>query len=93
MELDCHGGEFCAEQKRGLTRREFIAVVGTVTGGLALGFPKREIAAAEEPSPVTHVAVTLSVNGKRHDLNFDPRITLLDLLREDFGPYRNKKRM
>ena len=78
--------EIGGDQKRGLTRREFIAVVGTVTGGLALGFPRSEIAAeAQEPFPATRVAVTVRVNGKKHELRIDPCITLLDLLREDLG--------
>src|SRR5437763_1532413 len=92
METEAHGCESCDDQKRGLTRREFIAVAGTVAAGLALEFPSHELAAApSEPSTSNIVPVSLTVNGKKHDLKLDPRITLLDLLREDLGLAGTKK--
>jgi xanthine dehydrogenase YagT iron-sulfur-binding subunit len=93
MEINAYGGGFCAgDQKRGLTRREFMAAIGVVTGGLALGFPAHDVAtAAPESSPAHLVAVSLTVNGKPHDLKLDPRVTLLDLLREDLGLPGTKK--
>jgi len=51
MEIDDHGSEFCPDENRGLTRREFIAVAGTVAGSLVLEFPDKDNAAsAPEPS-------------------------------------------
>jgi xanthine dehydrogenase YagT iron-sulfur-binding subunit len=37
------------------------------------------------------VALTLNVNGQRRSVSLDPRVTLLDLLRENFGLTGTKK--
>jgi xanthine dehydrogenase YagT iron-sulfur-binding subunit len=74
----------------GLTRREFIATVGMVTSGLVIGSPATEIA-TPAPEPANEVSVSLTVNGKKHDLKLDPRVTLLDLLREDLRLTGTKK--
>jgi xanthine dehydrogenase YagT iron-sulfur-binding subunit len=60
-----------------LTRREF---VGATVAAASLG-----ASAAEAAPPATaheRFACSLHVNGQRHDLHLEPRITLLDLLRE-----------
>ena len=38
-----------------------------------------------EPGSTNNEAVTLTVNGQRHALDLDPRVTLLDALREHLG--------
>src|SRR5262249_62195117 len=62
-----------------MTRRAF---VGTMTAGgvavTATSTPGR----AGGPLVETTSAVSLTINGQRHDLRLDPRVTLLDLLRE-----------
>jgi len=45
---------------------------------------------APPPAPGTE-AVTLQVNGQTHALRLDPRVTLLDALREDLGLTGTKK--
>lgn len=71
------------------SRREFISAVGIVTGAVAFGEPL--LARAAEPSGGNSISLALSVNGRQHHLSIDPRVTLLDLLREDLGLTGTKK--
>ncbi|MGF7208313.1 aerobic-type carbon monoxide dehydrogenase small subunit (CoxS/CutS family) [Skermanella aerolata] len=49
-----------------------------------------EIGQPDETADVA-VPVTLTVNGRRHDLMLDPRVTLLDALRNYVGFTGTKK--
>jgi xanthine dehydrogenase YagT iron-sulfur-binding subunit len=72
------------------TRREVVAAAATVPAAMAL--PPG--AAAQAPGAATAfapVAVSLTINGIRHDLTLDPRTTLLDLLREHLDLTGTKK--
>jgi xanthine dehydrogenase YagT iron-sulfur-binding subunit len=69
-----------------LTRRSFIEAAAVVSG-LALGAPALEAQA----SPASAIHYSLTVNEIRHDLTLDPRITLLDLLREHLHLTGTKK--
>jgi xanthine dehydrogenase YagT iron-sulfur-binding subunit len=69
------------------TRRGFLQSVGTATGALAVTAPALHAAPAAPPTPATPLRtpprpVALTVNGTRHDLLVEPRVTLLDALRE-----------
>lgn len=69
----------------GFSRRGFIRGVGL--GGGAVGATIFQSPAEAAPPPPAalgpgEVAITLSVNGKEHKLNVEPRVTLLDALRE-----------
>jgi xanthine dehydrogenase YagT iron-sulfur-binding subunit len=78
------------------TRRSFLAGIGaaglsaSAAAHLVADRPANTGAAADAPSgnkpaasaPEGTVAVRLSVNGQFHELNLDPRTTLLDALRE-----------
>jgi xanthine dehydrogenase YagT iron-sulfur-binding subunit len=73
-----------------VTRREFVIAVGTMTGAAAVGFPfLAQIAPMSAHSgdigAENLVPVKLQINGVTHELSLDPRITLLDLLRENLG--------
>ena len=81
------------------TRREFVgtAVVGgallstgllTVPGTVEAASPKP---ANVEGTPVAPVAIKLNVNGKEHALQVEPRVTLLDALRERLALTGTKK--
>ena len=74
-----------------LSRREFIG--SAVVAGGALGLAVLP-AAADEPggadTPLS-MSVTLNVNGRDHSLSLDPRVTLLDALREILGLTGTKK--
>jgi len=81
------------------TRREFVgtAVVGgaLLSTGL-LSVPDTAEAASPKPAsvegpPVAPVAIKLNVNGKEHMLEVEPRVTLLDALRERLGLTGSKK--
>src|SRR5438477_3705710 len=57
-----------------------------------LKFPCKDVdSSVPEQSLSNAVQVSLTVNGKKHDLKLYPRITLLDLLREDLGLPGTKK--
>jgi xanthine dehydrogenase YagT iron-sulfur-binding subunit len=77
------------------TRREFVAEAGIIAGGMALGFPVRangiSVAEVEEAPAAAAVPVELTINGQQHKLALDPRVTLLDLLRERLGLTGTKK--
>jgi len=60
-----------------VTRRAFLAtpaVLGAVT-----------TVAPAVAAPSGNVAIKLKVNGQQHSLSLEPRVTLLDALREDLG--------
>ena len=78
-----------------LTRRGFLCASAGAAGGAAV-YPA--IARAEPspplPAPVRTpdmVDIVLDVNGTRHPLSVEPRVTLLDALRERLGLYGTKK--
>src|SRR5579875_703590 len=73
-------------EKSALTRRDFLKGAGvTVSGGILVG---STVASAAPPGPETGfvgpgaVPITLRINGKSHKLNLEPRVTLLDVLRD-----------
>src|SRR2546428_10646916 len=77
-----------------LTRRDFLKGASVaVSGGLLVG----ERVAEASPSPTAGVlgpgpvAVTLRINGKAHKLNLEPRVTLLDTLRNHLDLTGGKK--
>ncbi len=74
-----------AAARERLTRRDFLKGAGvTVSGGLLVG---PAAAAGVPPKPAGEfvgpgeVPVTLRINGKSHKLSLEPRVTLLDALR------------
>ena len=82
-------------ERSALTRRDFLKGAGvTVSGGLLVGSTVASAApAASEagfvgPGPVP---ITLRVNGKVHKLNLEPRVTLLDALRDHLDITGSKK--
>ena len=63
-----------------LNRRDFVKTAGVLTGAVALGMPL--FAEGQLSGSIDTVPLELTVNGVRQNLSLDPRITLLDLLRE-----------
>jgi xanthine dehydrogenase YagT iron-sulfur-binding subunit len=64
------------------SRRQFFGQAAAVSAGVALTSPAVEaIAAVDAPAPGV-VEVAFKVNGERQKLSIDPRVTLLDALRE-----------
>jgi xanthine dehydrogenase YagT iron-sulfur-binding subunit len=73
----------------GLSRRRLLATSGAAT--LALASPPALVDATAETVSMQNKNVTLSVNGRQHALDLDPRTTLLDALREHLTLTGTKK--
>jgi len=69
-----------------VSRREFVGVA--LVGGAAAVLP-----AGAQPveAPGDSVSCTLTINGQEHQVRLDPRVTLLDLLRERLRMTGTKK--
>ncbi len=74
-----------------LSRRQFLqqAAAGSLAAAGAAGLSAAE--GAEKQSAPAVVPVALHVNGHKHELKLDPRVTLLDALREYIGVTGTKK--
>ena len=85
--------------RSGLTRREFVAAALGIALALALApgpagaleTTAPTLSVLPTPSSVGTVPVTLRVNGADHTLQIEPRVTLLDALRERIGLTGSKK--
>ena len=87
-------------KQKGFSRRSFLERMGVVGIATAAG-PLVSIATTEQvetsPSPSKPntvpgaVPITLKVNGTTHQLKLEPRVTLLDALRENLGLFGTKK--
>ena len=70
--------------KAGFSRRGFIRGVGLGSGAVGTGLLEREAVAAPAPANVAGpgpVAITLTINGKPVNVTVEPRVTLLDAMR------------
>ncbi|XHX78297.1 MAG: 2Fe-2S iron-sulfur cluster-binding protein [Stenomitos frigidus ULC029] len=83
--------------KRHKTRRNFLGQALTAAG-TAIAAPsllnQATVAQTAKPTPTIgqgEMAVTLSINGKQQTLAIEPRVTLLDALRERLGLTGSKK--
>lgn len=74
----------------GITRRQYLVTVTAVTGCITLdgAAGTSEAAPAEAAGEVN---VSLTINGQQHALRLDPRVTLLDLLRNELNLTGTKK--
>ena len=68
-----------------MSRRTFMESM--VAGGVVAALP----ASAETAEAIAAAQTTLTINGRRHELSLDPRVTLLDLLRERLDLTGTKK--
>jgi xanthine dehydrogenase YagT iron-sulfur-binding subunit len=75
--------ELPVKPKTGFSRRGFIGGVGLGGGAVGTGLLENEAIAAPAPavSGPGQVAITLTVNGKPLKLSVEPRVTLVDALR------------
>src|ERR1039457_4532264 len=73
-----------------ITRRECVTVLGAAAGSIAL--PAGAADTPPDTAPQTNtVPIALQVNRQQHSLQLDPRVTLLDLLREHLALTGTKK--
>ena len=76
----------------GATRRGFLQSAGALAGApLVIGQARAAQAEPETPPSAPPVALSLRVNGRNHALHVEPRVTLLDALRDDLGLTGTKK--
>ncbi|MGA8037334.1 MAG: 2Fe-2S iron-sulfur cluster-binding protein [Candidatus Acidiferrales bacterium] len=94
---------FERDPKSGITRRSLLSTVGAA--GIAVTASPMFAAATAVAEPIDiqekpqqqvteppgAIAVTLSINGKKHALRIEPRVTLLDCLRENLDLTGTKK--
>jgi xanthine dehydrogenase YagT iron-sulfur-binding subunit len=75
-----------------LSRRDFLhrAAAGSLAAAGLSAYPVAGAAPAQAERQDA-VSVTLQVNGQKHELKLDPRVTLLDALREHLGLTGTKK--
>src|SRR5579884_990048 len=78
-----------------ITRRNFVVGASLATAGWAAcgKFASTDVVEAAAPADAAAelVTVDLTINGTRRKLSLDPRVTLLDLLRENLGLTGTKK--
>jgi xanthine dehydrogenase YagT iron-sulfur-binding subunit len=73
------------EDHAGVSRRDFLKI-STITATVPLVAGPKTVLAADEHVPVYgpgKVPMALTVNGKRHNVQLEPRVTLLDALRDE----------
>ena len=75
----------------GATRRGFLQSAGALAGTPLIPAPSQAATAPSEPHPAPPVGLTLRVNGQAHALEVEPRVTLLDALRDHLGLTGTKK--
>ena len=101
--LSSQGAADASDDPLSLTRRGFLAgtsAVGVALFASQLVAPLQESFGAEDtpgggrfnlPTGAETVPLTLRINGKEHQLQIDPRVTLLDALRERLDLTGTKK--
>ena len=74
------------------TRRGFLQSAGALAGTpLVAGHAQAARPAPEAPPSAPPIGLTLRVNGQNHALHVEPRVTLLDALRDNLGLTGTKK--
>ncbi len=74
------------EDHAGVSRRDFLKISTISAAAVPLVAGKQTVLAAGEQVPVYgpgKVPIALMVNGKKYNLQLEPRVTLLDALRDD----------
>ena len=81
------------KDESGFNRRTFLKTVGA--GGVAVGVLSPSVADAQATNAVGPgaVPIQLTINGRAHKLEVEPRVTLLDALRDAAGHDRRQARM
>jgi xanthine dehydrogenase YagT iron-sulfur-binding subunit len=76
-----------SDQRRELNRRDFVKTAGAITGAAVVAAP----ASDAKNSLFSRVSMSIRINDKPYSFMVDPRMTLLDLLRETVGLTGTKK--
>jgi xanthine dehydrogenase YagT iron-sulfur-binding subunit len=94
MDTDDQNEIYKHKNADGVSRRSFLAHLGIAGIAAAMGTSSESAGGAEmvAASPIQGaISVSLMVNKKSHDLEIDPRTTLLDCLRENLNLTGTKK--
>jgi xanthine dehydrogenase YagT iron-sulfur-binding subunit len=75
----------------GMTRSEFVARTSVSALALQLSNGAAAVTAPTEPTAASAESVVLNVNGREHQVRLEPRVTLLDALRDRLGLTGTKK--
>ncbi len=81
------------DEQRGITRRVFVGYL-SVPAAVSLGVPVGADAATtmvQPEQPPQNINIVLNLNGAKHALSIDSRVTLLDALRDRIGLTGTKK--
>src|SRR5690349_2221004 len=73
------------EERPGVSRRDFLKISGIAAAAVPLVVEPKVVMAAGQEVPVYgpgKVPIELTVNGKKHAVQLEPRVTLLDALRD-----------
>ncbi len=74
------------DEQKGLSRRSFLKTTGAaVSAGVVSGAAAEMLSAQTPPKQIVgpgEVLITLRINGTAHNLSVEPRVTLLDALRD-----------
>lgn len=79
------------EPSAGATRRHFLRSAGALAGAPLVGCAEVAHPPSEPSAAAPEGPLQLQVNGQHHGLQLDPRVTLLDALREHLGLMGSKK--
>jgi xanthine dehydrogenase YagT iron-sulfur-binding subunit len=83
-----------SKKETGFSRRGFIRGVGLGGGALGTGILEKEAEAQQRAAGVVGpgpVPITLQINGKPYNISVEPRVTLLDALRDRLNMTGAKK--
>ena len=72
-------------------RRTFMGTMACAGAGMSLGAFAQATPPAAAPAKAQRAMITLHVNGTDHELDIEPRVTLLDALRDRVGLHGTKK--
>jgi xanthine dehydrogenase YagT iron-sulfur-binding subunit len=75
----------------GVTRRTFLKGATMLTGIALTGVPGRPAEAQQVSGEIKEISIKLTINGQVKELPVDPRISVLDLLREQLQMTGTKK--
>src|SRR5688572_29337017 len=70
-----------SRKKSDVSRRDFLKTVGVATTAVSSASANATARQAPESLGPGAVAITLTINGQRHQLSVEPRVTLLDAMR------------
>ena len=79
------------EPREGMTRSEFVARTSVSALALQLSNGVSAVAAPAEPKTSEPSSIVLRINGRQQRLSLEPRVTLLDALRDRIGLTGTKK--